>query len=56
VITQTVAAIAGHLSIPLPYPAVGKVVHVVPGDVLPWRPRPMEVCGVAAPVLCRWPD
>jgi hypothetical protein len=34
---------AGWLAVPLPYPATGMHVHVAPGDVLPWRPRPFEV-------------
>ncbi|GBF92278.1 strictosidine synthase [Raphidocelis subcapitata] len=32
----------GWVAVPLPYPANGKHVHVAPGDVLPWRPRPFE--------------
>ncbi|KAI8467567.1 MAG: strictosidine synthase [Monoraphidium minutum] len=38
---------SGWVLVPLPYPAVGKHVHQVPADVLPWTPRPLE--GVLAP-------
>ncbi|WIA23563.1 hypothetical protein OEZ85_000288 [Tetradesmus obliquus] len=33
---------SGQIHVPLPSPAHGKVIHLVSGDVLPWRPRPLQ--------------
>lgn len=33
---------AGNLRVPLPPPAYGKYVNVVPHGVLPWKPRPLQ--------------
>jgi hypothetical protein len=42
------SAAAGQIKVPLPAPAHGKVINWVSGDVLPWRPRPLQVCATVA--------
>lgn len=45
------AACAGLLRVPLPAPAHGKYVNLVPKGVLPWTPHPLQVRGIVFALL-----